>query len=130
MLKLWIEVLQVVSALGLINVWLFRSGMTTPYRGGDSQNLRDEFTAYGLPGWVYYTVGFLKLTAAIALVVGIWVHRLILPAAGITTLLMLGALAMHFKVKDPLIKSVPAFSMLIINAVIFFCYFDDISTVI
>ncbi len=34
------------------------------------------------------------------------------PAAGLLTVLMLGALLMHIKVKDPISKSIPATTML------------------
>ena len=33
-------VLQVVAALGLLNVWLLRSGKPTPYRGGSEEHGR------------------------------------------------------------------------------------------
>ena len=108
-------VLQVIIALGLINVWLLRAGGSTPYRGGSSACLKTEFSAYGLPEIVFYIVGFLKISSAIALLVGIWVPSLVLPAAAIVVGLMLGALAMHVKVGDPPKKSGPAAIMLILN---------------
>ena len=107
-----ITVLQVVVALGLLNVWLLRSGSSTPYRGGDSNSLKAEFGAYGLPSWFFYLVGFLKIGSAIALLAAVWVPSLLVPAAGVVVALMLGALGMHLKVKDPALKSLPAFAML------------------
>lgn len=118
-MKQWIEVLQVVSALGLINVWIIRYEKGTAYRGGNATNLKDEFKIYGLPVWFHYFVGVLKLCGAAALVVGIWMQSLIFPASAVICVLMLGALSMHLKVRDPLIKYLPAFSMLVINTVIF-----------
>ena len=41
---------------------------------------------------------------------------LALPAASVLALLMLGAIAMHLKIQDPLLKSVPALSMLAMTA--------------
>lgn len=108
-------VLQAIIALGLLNVWLLRAGGETSYRGGSAKSLKEEFSAYGLPEIAFYTVGFLKITAAIALVVGIWVPSLVLPAAGTIVGLMLGALAMHLKVGDPPKKSGPALLMLALN---------------
>lgn len=105
-------VLQIILALGLINVWLVRSRKATAYRGGASTNLKDEFAAYGLPDAVFYLVGVLKLAAAAALLAALWVPALVVPAAGVLAALMLGALVMHLKVKDPLLKSVPALAML------------------
>ena len=111
-------VLQVVVALGLLNVWLVRAGASTAYRGGSAQSLRAEFAAYGLPDWMFYAVGFLKITSAVLLIAGIWIPALIIPPAAIVAVLMIGALAMHAKVRDPLIKSLPAFLMLVMSVAI------------
>jgi hypothetical protein len=105
-------ILQVIAGLGLINVWLVRPRSATAFRGGSSQTLREEFAAYGLPDWCFYAVGASKIVSAVMLIVGIWVPRVVLPAALVIAVLMIGALAMHAKVKDPLTKSVPAFLML------------------
>jgi len=105
-------ILQVIAGLGLINVWLVRPRSATAFRGGSSQTLREEFAAYGLPDWCFYAVGAAKIVSAVMLIVGIWVPRLVLPATLVVAVLMVGALAMHAKVKDPLTKSVPAFLML------------------
>lgn len=109
-------ILQLAVALGLLNVWLVRRGSATSYRGGDAQTLKEEFVAYGLPPTLFYVVGALKIGSAISLIAGIWDERLILPAAAVVALLMVGALVMHVKVKDPPIKSLPALLMLIMSA--------------
>jgi uncharacterized membrane protein YphA (DoxX/SURF4 family) len=106
-------ILQVIVALGLLNVWLVRAQKSTAYRGGSAQSLKEEFAAYGLPDWTYYAVGALKVGSAIALIIGIWIPALVRPPAIIVAVLMIGALAMHAKVKDPLSKSVPALVMLL-----------------
>ena len=111
-----ITVLQVVVGLGLLNVWLVRSSITTPYRGGDARSLREEFAAYGLPPWFFYLAGALKIGSGILLIAGLWMPTLILPAAGIVVALMVGALAMHVKVSDPPVKSLPALAMLAMSA--------------
>jgi hypothetical protein len=108
-----ILVLQCLVAMGLLNVWLIRSNKSTTFRGGSSQSLKSEFAAYGLPSWVFFLIGTLKIGAAIALLVGIWVPVLVFPAAAVVGLLMLGALAMHMKIRDPLLKSLPAACILI-----------------
>ncbi len=54
-------VLQIVLALGLLNVWLLRTGKATAYRGGAAKNLKEEFATYGLPPFMYYLVGGLKI---------------------------------------------------------------------
>ena len=106
-------VLQIVVALGLLNVWLVRAQASTAYRGGAAQSLKEEFSAYGLPDWTFFAVGFLKVASAVLLIVGIWAPVLIRPPAAIVAVLMIGALAMHAKVRDPLTKSLPAFLMLV-----------------
>lgn len=108
--------LQLLIGLGLMNVWLVRAASPTVYRGGGARTLRDEFAEYGLPDLAFYVVGALKIGAAIMLVAGIWIAELVLPAALVVVVLMLGALAMHVKVKDPAIRSVPALLVLAMSA--------------
>ena len=108
--------LQLIVAAGLLNVWLLRAKSATSYRGGDATNLKDEFAAYGLPPAAFFVVGALKVGAAIALVAGFWYPSLVAPAAGVVGVLMVGAVAMHVKVSDPMMKSVPAALMLVMCA--------------
>lgn len=109
-------ILQGVVALGLLNVWLVRPRSATSYRGGNAQSLKEEFAAYGLPDFFFYLVGALKIGSAMALIAGIWNKSFVLPAAALVALLMVGALVMHARVKDPAIKSLPAFLMLVMSA--------------
>ena len=108
--------LQLITALGLLNVWLLRSSSATSYRGGNAQSLKEEFSAYGLPGAAFYVVGSLKVGAAIALLIGMWVPSVVQPAASLVAVLMVGAVSMHVKVGDPIVKSVPALGMLALCA--------------
>ncbi len=111
-MKTAIYVLQIVVALGLLNVWLLRFNQSTAYRGGQARSMPEEYAAYGLPGWFTYVVGAIKVGAALSLIAGLWVHSLELPAAIVIGILMVGALAMHIKIGDPFKKSVPALFML------------------
>ena len=110
------NLLQVVVGLGLLNVWLVRRRAATPYRGGASRTLQEEFAAYGLPPFVFYVVGALKVLAAIVLIAGVGMSAPVRPAAMVVLVLMLGAIAMHVKVGDPMVKSVPAVLMLAMSA--------------
>jgi hypothetical protein len=112
-------ILQVIVGLGLLNVWLVRARAATAYRGGSAQSLKEEFAAYGLPEWTFYAVGALKVGSAVLLIAGIWIPQLIRPPALVVAALMVGALAMHAKAKDPLTKSVPALLMLLMSVAIF-----------
>ena len=115
-------VLQLFVALGVLNVWLLRANQPSPYRGGDARNLREEFPAYGLPAATMYLVGAIKILLAIALIAGIWFPLLIPPAAIGMGLMMLGAVAMHVKIKDPLQKSLPATGIaLLCGLIVFLC---------
>lgn len=111
-------VLQIIVALGLLNVWLLRLNSKTPYRGGNAASMSEEFSAYGLSPTLMYVVGALKVAAALALLAGIWMPILVIPAAMVVALLMLGALTMHMKIKDPLKKSLPAATVLILTLAI------------
>ena len=118
-MKTAIPILQIVVALGLLNVWLLRFNRGTAYRGGQAGSMPEEFATYGLPGWSTYVVGALKVGGALCLIAGIWFPALVLPAAGGIGILMVGALAMHLKIGDPIAKSLPALFMLLGCVVIF-----------
>jgi len=114
------SLLQVLIALGLLNVWILRSGSPTAYRGGTSASLKEEFDAYGLPDAAFYIVGFLKVGASVALLAGLWLPQLVTPAAAIVSVLMVGALWMHLKIRDPLVRSLPALVMLLLSGVLLY----------
>ena len=111
-------VLQVIVGLGLLNVWLLRSGSATRFRGGTATTLKEEFAAYGLPGAAWYVVGALKIAAGVILIAGVWMPLPVRLAAGVVAVLMIGALAMHLKVGDPPMKSLPAALMLVMSLAI------------
>ena len=107
------RVLQVIVGAGLLNVWLLRARSGTSYRGGNAQTLRQEFDAYGLPAIAFYGVGTLKILAGLILLAGVWLPLPVELAAAVVAALMIGAIAMHIRVKDPARKSVPAALMLV-----------------
>ena len=113
-------IINLIIAFGILNVWIIRFNKKTPYRGGNAENLKEEFKVYGLPEWFLYSVGFLKIFLAILLILGIWQNQLNIYSAIIMSILMIGAILMHFKVNDPLKKSLPAFSILILLITIIF----------
>ncbi len=119
-MRMFVYVLQIVVALGLLNVWLLRFNKTTAFRGGAAHSMPEEFAAYGLPVWSTYVVGALKIGAAICLIAGVWLHFLVFPAALLVCILMVGALAMHLKVRDPLSRLIPALAVLVMSAIICF----------
>ncbi len=104
--------LKLIVALGILNVWLLRSGKATSYRGKNAQTLREEFAVYGLPYPVFCLIGFLKVGLALTLLASIWLAGLAQPAALGMGTLMLGAFVMHLKVKDPFSKALPSLAVL------------------
>ncbi len=111
-------VLQLIVAIGIYNVWLVRFGKSTKWRGGSATDMKSEFEAYGMPHWFMMVIGFTKVTLATLLIAGIWFPILVGPAALGLTALMLGAIGMHIKVKDPLLKSLPAFTVFSLSLIL------------
>jgi uncharacterized membrane protein YphA (DoxX/SURF4 family) len=118
MLNTIASVLQILVGLGLLNVWLLRQQSATAYRGGSAKNLKEEFAAYGLPAPMFYIVGGLKIICGVELLVGLAYPPVVLPAAAVVAVLMVGAVAMHLKVGDPVTKYVPATLMLAMSGAI------------
>jgi|TARA_B100000530_G_C15849499_1_gene444649 uncharacterized membrane protein YkgB len=106
------KVLSVIVGLTVINVWLFRSGKSTSYRGGDASNLMEEFEVYGL-GDYFMTIGIIKVSLAVLLLLSIYFNKLKLISSLGIAIMMLVAVYMHFSVGDELIKSMPASVMLL-----------------
>lgn len=111
---------QIIIALGIFNVWIVRYNKPTSWRGGESGNMKEEFATYGLPGWSVKVIGAVKILLAVLLIIGIWVPSLVIPSAIGMAILMLGAIAMHIKVKDSFKKSLPALSMILLSAIVIF----------
>lgn len=109
---------QIVLALGLFNVWVLRYGKATPYRPEGAGDMREEFRRYGLPGWMTTAVGATKLSLAVLLLAGLFYVPAAAPAAAALALLMVGAIAAHVRVRDPLRKAIPATAMLIMAGLV------------
>ncbi len=117
-----ILIFKIIIALGILNVWLLRFNKQTEWRGDAAANMNEEFAKYGLPTFLVPVVGFLKLGFATMLVISIFqngYHLAYIGSVGMG-ILMIGAIAMHFKINDPLKRSLPAFLMLLMSAVIAF----------
>lgn len=113
-------IIQIIIPFGILNVWLLRSRRATNYRGGEAATLQGEFTVYGLPKFIFYTVGTLKLSAAAMLLLGFFLPDLVIPGAALMSALMLGALVMHAKTGDPAIRYLPAGLMLFMSLFLLF----------
>tara|TARA_B100001287_G_scaffold139145_1_gene117212 strand:- start:2764 stop:3129 length:366 start_codon:yes stop_codon:yes gene_type:complete len=112
--------LNVIIALTIFNVWFLRYNRKTPFRGGDASSLLQEFKVYGLPKWMFYLTGFVKILLSVALIVGIWFKEINILASMLLSFIMLMAVIMHIKVNDPLKKSIPALTILLFLLTIIF----------
>jgi uncharacterized membrane protein YphA (DoxX/SURF4 family) len=84
------------------------------WRGAGAVRMREEFEAYGLPPWFASVIAVLELVLAAMLLTGLRWPVLAGPAAAVVALVMLGALGMRLRVRDPVQKSVPAFVLLLL----------------
>ena len=80
----------------------------------------EEFIVYGFDKPFLYFIGGLKIVAALGLLLGLFYKKFIIPCASIITLLMVGAVVMHFKVSDEAHKFFPACLMLLCGVTIIF----------
>lgn len=116
----FINILQIIIALGIVNVWFLRPGKATLYRAKQAKTMKQEFKAYGFSSNFMYFIGFLKVSTAGFLLAGLWYPQLIFSAALVMAFLMLGAISMHIKVRDTFKKAFPAILMLCMSLGIIF----------
>ena len=110
--------LKVIVGLSILNVWLIQPKKPSKWRGGNAKTLIEEFEVYGLSKNICYIVGFLKVSLALILLASIAFEQLTLIGSLGLAFLLLGSILMHFKVKDELYKSFPAFLFLLMNLII------------
>lgn len=113
-----ILLIQLIIAFGIYNVWLLRVNQPTNWRGGDAKNMEEEFHVYGLSTSMLNVVRVLKLLGATCLVAGLVDSQFALIGSVMMVGLMLAAVLMHFKVKDPVRKAIPAASLLLLSLVV------------
>lgn len=99
-------------------MWLLRTKQETAWRGGNAKTMEEEFHTYGLSTQCMKIVGVVKVTMATLLIVGIWYPPFATIGASIMAALMLAAVLMHMKVRDPVIKSLPAASLLLLSLIV------------
>ena len=91
-------VCKVLLSVSLFYVWVVRY-----------ENIKKEFIDYKLPAWLRDLVGILKLSFSLMIISNdknlVWIGSM-----GIIVL-MIGALATHFKVKNPFQKMIPAVTL-------------------
>ena len=113
-----IYIFQVVIALSVIRVWTMNFNKPSRWRGGGARNMKEEFIVYGIPSWVMYSVGTLKVTFSVGLLAGLWIPELVKFSASGIAIMMFFAIIMHVKIKDPLIRSIPAITFMVLSILI------------
>lgn len=113
-----IVTLKIIVSLSILNVWLIQPNKPTKWRGGKAKNIFEEFEVYGLSKLLCYIIGFFKVSLAIVLFASIQFTMLSLIGSLGLSILLLGSIGMHLKIKDPLYKSFPAFLFTIMNLLI------------
>jgi hypothetical protein len=110
--------LKSIVGVSILNVWLLQKGKATKWRGGAAQTIFEEFELYGFSQQFCYVIGFLKVSLALLLIASIKFNGLTLVGSFGLAILLSGSILMHFKIKDPLYKSFPAFLFLVLNLLI------------
>lgn len=120
MLKILYFCVSLFVSILVTNVWLFRFNKETPYRGGNANNMIEEFAVYGLDINMMYLIGSLKIIASIGLIIGLFKTKISVYSSLLMAILMTGAIYFHFKISDPAIKYLPSVLMLLCSIFIYF----------
>ena len=110
--------LKIIVGVSILNVWLLRKNKTTKWRGGTAKTILEEFQVYGFSKSFCYFIGFLKVSLAILLLASIQFKTLTLLGALGLSILLVGSIIMHIRVKDAWYKSFPAFLFIVMNLMI------------
>jgi hypothetical protein len=105
-----LEVLKIIVLASVLFVWVVRY-----------DNIIIEFQQYQLPSWVRDCVGILKVSFVLMLMNQD--HRVVLVGSSGIVVFMLAALFTHLRVKNPISKMVPAFTLMTLSLVIFLMTF-------
>ena len=89
---------KVFLSVSLFYVWVVRY-----------ENIKKEFLEYKLPSWLRDLVGILKLSFSV-MILSINRDLVWIGSMGII-ILMIGAIATHFRVSNPFTKMIPAFTL-------------------
>ena len=98
---------QIVIAISVINVWVFRF-----------DNIVKEFKQYGLSDTLRNIVGAFKISLSTLLIVGIFYEDVILVSSLSMAFLMICAQIAHIKARNPLMKYVPSFILLLLSLLV------------
>jgi hypothetical protein len=112
--------LKIIVGISIINVWLIQPNKPSKWRGGNATTITEEFNVYGLSNTFYKIIFVIKVGLAILLLISIKYDFLTLYSSIGLAILLGGSILMHVKIKDPLLKSFPAFLFLVMNLTILY----------
>jgi uncharacterized membrane protein YphA (DoxX/SURF4 family) len=81
--------------------------------------MKEEFIRYGVPQYREFT-GLLQILGGLGIVIGFWETYLLLASTLGLSLLMLFGVIIRIKIKDPLLKTLPAIFYGLLNAYLSF----------
>ncbi|MEM1450113.1 MAG: DoxX family protein [Planctomycetota bacterium] len=122
-----LTITQLLLAAAMVDVWILRYDKPLRARGGDAQTMVEEFRVYGLPDWFRNLVRVLKLGSAALIVAGFWSGPAGFAGGALLAVLMAGAVSMHIKVGDPVLKSVPATFFLLLSAFVAYSFWPSVA---
>ena len=97
------KLVQITLTISVGYVWVFRF-----------DNVIQEFKQFGLSDLTRNVVGATKISLATLLFVGIWYPSLVFIPSVLMGFFMFSAQYFHFKVKNPFIKHLPSFILLVL----------------
>lgn len=103
-----VEILKIIVLVSIFFVWVIRY-----------ENIIKEFKEYGLPSWCRDLVGIMKLSCVLMIMNSN--QQVVCAGSIILAALMVVALIMHIKIKNPVAKMLPALALLIFSITIC-CY--------
>jgi hypothetical protein len=101
-----IEVLKILILVSVLFVWVVRY-----------ENVVSEFKQFQLPDWLRDFVGIVKISC-IVMIFNDDMGIVLLGSAGIV-FLMIAALVNHIRIKNPLHKMLPSFTLMCFGVIIF-----------
>jgi hypothetical protein len=99
----YIQFAQIIVAFSVAFVWIFRY-----------DNIIKEFKSFGLSDLTRSFIGAVKISLATLLIVSIWYPVPLTISAILMGAIMIAAQYFHFKIKNPFIKHLPSFILLLL----------------
>ena len=98
---------QLIVSISVISVWVFRY-----------DNIVLEFKQYGISNLLRNIVGASKISLATILILGVWYKELLVVSSLLMAVLMICAQFYHIKVRNPWLKYIPSFILLLLSSFI------------